>query len=142
MCYRKRHIGSCGVRERCVMCVQHKRNPARRSFGRRLRECGGSRDSTAVRTLGLHVSNGVRGVRQPRDLFRVFPHCYYKKNPGTKQFRREEREYENKAIDCPLNELRPFSDDLVSLFDPFSVSMICDLKEILGLGEITLDSIL
>ena len=34
----------------CGKCVQHQRNPARRSFGRRLLECGGYRDSTAVRT--------------------------------------------------------------------------------------------
>ncbi|PHQ40443.1 hypothetical protein DJ69_01300 [Halorubrum persicum] len=34
----------------CEKCVQHQRNPARRSFGRRLLECGGYRDSTAVRT--------------------------------------------------------------------------------------------
>ncbi|GAB7011390.1 hypothetical protein JCM31271_33330 [Halorubrum trueperi] len=32
----------------CEKCVQHQRNPARRSFGRRLLECGGYRDSTAV----------------------------------------------------------------------------------------------
>ena len=34
----------------CGKCVQHDRNPARCSIGRRLVECGGYRDSTAVRT--------------------------------------------------------------------------------------------
>jgi len=33
----------------CAKCVQHKRNPARHRFGRRLLECRGYRDSTAVR---------------------------------------------------------------------------------------------
>src|SRR6056297_4367821 len=34
----------------CGRCVQHKRNPARCGFGRRLLECGGYGDSPAVRT--------------------------------------------------------------------------------------------
>ncbi|QSG12344.1 ABC-type multidrug transport system, ATPase component [Halapricum desulfuricans] len=33
----------------CGKCVQHNRNPARCGFGRRLLECRGYRDSTAVR---------------------------------------------------------------------------------------------
>jgi hypothetical protein len=33
----------------CGKCVQHDRNPARFGFGRRLLECRGYRDSTAVR---------------------------------------------------------------------------------------------